>query len=77
MIQNFLFRAVYLLISDFLVVSPSQQKLATKITHFTRQFRLKNVILQTSTHSTLKKYTPATQPKTLLTLENLCLVGVR
>ena len=35
MIQNLLFGVVYLLISDFLVDSQSQQKLATKIFHIT------------------------------------------
>ena len=35
MIQNLLFGVVYLLISDFLVDSQSQQKLTTKIFHIT------------------------------------------
>ena len=38
MIQNLLFGAVYLIISDFLVDSQSEQKLATKIFHITIQF---------------------------------------
>ena len=41
MIQNFLFGVVCLLTSDYLAESQSQQKLATKITHFTIQFHSK------------------------------------
>ena len=44
--------------------SQSQQKLAKRITHFTIQFRSKNL-------SHYKEYAPATQPKSML------LVGVR
>ena len=40
MIQNLLFGVVYLIISDFLVDSQSEQKLATKIFHITIQFLL-------------------------------------
>ena len=32
-----------------------QQKLATKITHFTMQFRFKNIFFRTSTYLTLLK----------------------
>ena len=51
--------------------SQSQLKLAKKITQFTNLYSL----------NLIKKYTPATQPKTLLTLQNFLanvfLVGVR
>ena len=48
--EQFLF-----LISDFLANSQSQQKLGKKVTYFTIQFRSKSsLILQTSTHLTLK-----------------------
>ena len=43
MIKNLIF-GVYLLISDFLVESlKTKKKLAKKITHFTTQFRSKNL----------------------------------
>ena len=63
------FGIVYLLILYFLVESQSQQKLTTKITHFTIQLRSKTSIYTPHLTQHYKKYTPATQPKTLLTLQ--------
>ena len=53
MIQNILIGVVYLLISDGLIESQSQQKLATNITHSTIQLCSKNFILEISPQSTL------------------------
>ena len=50
MIKNLTF-GVYLLISDFGRNSQSQQKLAKKITQFTRQFHSKNLTLFTNLNS--------------------------
>ena len=55
--QNLLFGVIYLLMSDF--KSQNTQKLATKITHLTIQFRSKTSFYKP--HLTQhKKYTPAT-----------------
>ena len=54
MIQNILFGVACLLpslISDFLVESQGQQKLASKITHFTIQFHSKNAFHFTNLNS--------------------------
>ena len=50
--------------------SQGQWKLAKEIIYFITHFCSKaSLILGFSTHSKLKKYTPATQPKTFLTLQ--------
>ena len=55
----------YLLVSDFLAVSKST-KLVKKITHLKTQFRSKNLtdFMNLNSLNIVKKYTPATQPKT-------------
>ena len=71
---------VYLLISDFLIESQNQQKLATNFTYFTIQFCLRN-ILRTSIHSTLWKRYSHNTAKNLSQFTNfpanLILVGIR
>ena len=58
-------------ISDFLAESlKANENQRKKITYFTIHFRSKvSLNLHFSTHSTLKKYTPATQSKTFLILQ--------
>ena len=73
MIKNLILKASYQLFSDYPCrKSPSQQKLAKKITHFTIKFSSINLahFAKFNSFNTIKKYTPATQLKTFL-------VGVR